>query len=238
MKRWLTIILIAGLMVVSATGCSKKETPETAQPPAQNSQSQSQTQPGTDLGTLMKSAAAVKQMSFDSVMTMTSNNTTTTSAGKIYISDTKMRMETEMNGMKSITISKSPSEIYIYNPDTKTAMKLTSSTDDSAEIPTEWAQASGDTSRYKIIGEEKKDGFDCVVVQYTDPANAAVTSKMWVRKDNGLPVRVEAKTSDGTIVSEYKNYNLGTQDASLFELPAGTQIVSFPTNPNLPNLPH
>jgi len=61
--------------------------------------------------------------------------------------------------------------------------------------------------------------------------------KMWLRKDDGLPVRVEAASSDGTFVTEYKNYDLGAQDARLFELPAGTQIVTIPTGPNMPKLP-
>lgn len=234
MRKWLTVLLITGLMVAGLTGCGKKQVTETPQAPSASQPAQTQT--GTDLNSIMKSAAAVKEVSFDTIMTITSNNQTTTSTGKMYISDTKMRMETEMNGMKSITISKSPNEVYIYNPTTKTAMKMTGS-EETAEAPNEWAQKSSDTTRYKIVGEEKKDGFECVIVQYTDPANPTFTSKSWVRKDNGLPVRVEAQSNEGTFVNEYKNYNLGPQDPGLFELPAGTQIVTMPTVPNMPKLP-
>lgn len=234
MRRWLTVLLIAGLLAVGLTGCGKKQATETPQAPPASQPSQTQT--GTDLNSIMKSAAAVKEVSFDTVMTITSNNQTTTSTGKMYISDTKMRMETEMNGMKSITISKSLNEVYIYNPATKTAMKMTGS-EETAEAPNEWAQKSSDTTRYKIVGEEKKDGFDCVIVQYTDPANPTFTSKSWVRKDNGLPVRVEAQSSEGTFVNEYKNYNLSPQDPGLFELPAGTQVVTMPAVPNMPKMP-
>jgi len=234
--KWITVLLVVSLVAFGATGCSSKKETSENQVPVVKSQTQNQDPGGIDLGSLMKAAAGVKQMSFEMVMTMTSNNQITTSVGKMYISDAKMRMETEMNGMKSITISKSPDEVYIYNPAAKTAMKMTGS-EEIAEAPNEWAQKSSDTTRYKIIGEEKKDGFDCLIVQYTDPTNPTFSSKSWVRKDNGLPVRVEAQSSEETFVNEYKNYNLGPQDPGLFELPAGTQIVTMPTVPNMPKLP-
>lgn len=234
MRKWLAVLMMVGLMAAGLTGCGSKPPANETQTPTSTNQTQTQT--GTDLSSIMKSASGMKQMSFDTVTTLTSGGQTITSTGKFYMSDAKLRMETEMQGMKSIMITKSPGEVYIYNPTTKTAMKITSPPE-TADLPNTWAKASGDTTGYKVLGEEKKDGFDCLVVQYTDPANAAITSKMWLRKDNGLPVRVESASAEGAVVTEYKNYNLGAQDASLFELPAGTQITAMPSIPNLPNLP-
>ena len=236
MRKWLAVLMIAGLMVAGVAGCGSKSPPTETQTPPGTNQTQTQTQTGTDLSSIMKSASGMKQMSFDTVTTLTSGGQTITSSGKFYMSDAKLRMESEMQGMKSIMITKSPGEVYIYNPATKTAMKITSP-QETADLPNAWAKASGDTTGYKVLGEEKKDGFDCLVVQYTDPANAASTSKMWLRKDNGLPVRVESASPEGAVVTEYKNYNLGAQDASLFELPAGTQITAMPSVPGMPNLP-
>lgn len=230
MKKWLVVLMIAGLMAASLTGCSKQ--PATNTPaPANNTQDQSPT--GIDLSSIMKSASEVKQMSFDTVTTITNAGQTITSNGKFYISGTKMRMESEMAGMMSIIITKAPGEVYVYTPATKTAMKMTTP-QKTPDLPNKWANSSGDTTGYKVIGEEQKDGYACIVITYTDPANAANTSKMWLRKDIGLPVRVESTTADGTVVMEYKNYNLGAQADSLFELPDGTQIVTLPAMPNLP----
>jgi len=219
-------------MVAALTGCASKPatTTNTNTPAVTDTKAAG----GDDLSKLMKSAAGVKEMSFDTVMTMTGKDGSITSNGKMYISNSKVRMEMQQMGMKMITIMKSPSEIYLYNPDTKSAMKL-SAPQSKTEVPNAWAKESGDTTGYKIIGSENKDGFDCHVVQYNDPANTSSTSKMWVRKDIGMPVRVESTSPDGNLVMEYKNYNLGAQDASLFDLPAGTQITAMPALPtNLP----
>jgi len=57
-------------------------------------------------------------------------------------------------------------------------------------------------------------------------------TKMWLRKDIGMPVRVEQTTSEGPIVIEYKNYQIGPQDDSLFEIPAGVDITTLPSSPS------
>jgi outer membrane lipoprotein-sorting protein len=234
MKRWLVVLMVAGLMAASLSGCGSKQ--PTTNTPATPGTSQVPTPTGTDLSSIMKSASAVKEMSYDSVTTMTSKQGTMTSTGKFYLSNGKMRMEMVSSGVKMITIVKSATEVYLYNPATNTAMKLTTS-QNKPDLPNKWAKDSGDTTGYQVLGSESKDGYDCWVVQYTDPANASNTSKMWLRKDIGLPVRVESTTADGTVVMEYSNYNLGAQDSSLFDVPAGAQITTMPSIPNLPQLP-
>lgn len=231
MRKWLAILMTLVFMAASLVGCGSKEPPATTNPPATT-----QTQTGNDLAALMKSAGAVKNMSVDMITNMTSQGQTVTSTTKFYMSEGKMRMESEAAGVKSIMITKSPQETYVYNPETKTAMKI-SNPEEAADLPSEWIDASGDTTGYQVIAEEKMDGYDCLVVQYTDPSAATNTVKMWMRKDNGLPVRVEAKIGESSVITDYKNYNLGAPDPSLFELPAGTQIVTLPTMPGMPNLP-
>ncbi|MCX5780357.1 MAG: DUF4412 domain-containing protein [Firmicutes bacterium] len=233
MKRWLLVLLVVAMIAAGITGCSSKSPAPTNTTPPTNTQ----TQTGTDLSSIMKSASAVKQMSFDTISTITSSGQTTTSTGKFYMSNGRMRMETQTAGLSMITITTASSDMYLYNPDTKSAMKLTTP-QKSTDLPNKWAKDTGDTTGYVVIGSEQMGGYDCLVVQYTDPANASNTTKMWLRKDIGLPVRVEGKTSDGTtIVTQYQNYVLGAQPDSLFELPSGTQITTMPSIPNLPQLP-
>lgn len=235
MKKCLVVMMVAVLMLAGLTGCGTKAPVTNTNTPAPTD-NQNAAPGGSDLSKIMMSASAVKEMSYDTTTTMTTKDGTMTSTGKFYLSNGKMRMEMVTAGMKMITIVKSPSEVYLYNPSTNTAMKITAP-DNSTTTANNWAKANGDTTGYKLLGSEMKDGFDCWVVQYNDPANASTTTKMWLRKDINMPARVESTTADGTMVMLASNYVLGPQDASLFELPAGAQITIMPSVPSMPNLP-
>jgi outer membrane lipoprotein-sorting protein len=225
LKRWIVALLVLTLMLGSLAGCSsKKEDPGTptasTTPPAQ--------QTGDNrLKDIMETALQAKQMSFEMVMTMSGQGSSLNTQGKMYISGEKLRMEMEAMGMKMITITNAQGEMYLYNPDQKTAMKMTT-LQDSAELPNEWVNESGDTSNLKVVGEENKDGYDCLVVTSTEGSD---TAKMWLRKDIGMPVRIEQTTTEGPVVIEYKNYQIGPQAESLFEIPAGTTITTMPNMP-------
>ncbi|MDD3364716.1 MAG: DUF4412 domain-containing protein [Syntrophomonas sp.] len=226
MKKWLTVLLVSLFMVscLSLAGCSKDKP---ANAPATTDQSQKKdgdiqnSSTGNELQDIMKSASKINEVSFDMINTMTNQGQTLTNNAKMWVSNDKLRIETETEGMKSVTIKNSKGEICIYNPDTKTAMKMPSVKNEN-DLPNKWAKE--DTSKMKIVGQEKMDGYDCVVVTVTE---AADTSKMWLRKDIGMPVRVESKTSEGSMVIQYKNYKVGAQADNLFELPADAQVVSM-----------
>ncbi len=233
MKKWIAIVLAGVFLMAAVVGCGSKEpaanTPAGTQTPAQT-QTETKPEGNSELSSIMKAASQVKGMSFDMVMTMsTSDNQSIVSNGKMYVQEEKVRMEMESMGMKTITLAKTPEEIYIYIPATNSAMKMTTP-QEGTEPPNSWARESGDTTGMTVVGEEKKDGYDCLVVTEADDTD----TKMWIRKDIGMPVRMESKTDEGTIVIEYKNYNLAAQPDNLFELPAGTQITSMPALPNVP----
>ena len=233
MKKWVAILLMVGLMAVGLIGCGSKDQPANAPAPA-DKQTETQSQSGNDLSSIMKKASQAKQMSFDMVMTMSgSDKNSVTSKGKMYVSDQKLRMELETMGMKMITISNDQKEFYLYNPDEKTALKMTAPPE-SADVPNEWAREDGDVSGFTVVGEEKKDGYDCVVVTFTEDG---AESKMWIRKDIGMPVRSEVTSAEGTMVVEYKNYNMGAQPGNLFEIPAGTEITTMPSMPDMSQIP-
>ncbi|MEA4924916.1 MAG: DUF4412 domain-containing protein [Syntrophomonadaceae bacterium] len=220
MKKWLVLMILSIFVAASLVGCGSRPTTTTTTD-APTTTDNKAAGSGDDLSQLMKSAAGVKEMSFDMVATVNSKSGSMSSNGKMYMSNGKVHMEMEQAGMKMVTIIKSQSEIYLYNPDSKIAMK-TSAPQNQVELPNQWAKADGDVSGLKVIGNENKDGFECLVITTGDNA------KMWIRKDIGMPVRVESPSNDGSVVIEYKNFNLGSQDASLFELPAGTQITDMP----------
>ena len=75
------------------------------------------------------------------------------------------------------------------------------------------------------LGTDTIDGKLCDVYQYTFEGASA---KQWVWKEKSFPIRMESTTSSGTMIMEYKNIVFGTLSDSLFQLPAGVQIMQFP----------
>lgn len=145
----------------------------------------------------------------------------------------KMRMEMEAEGQNMVWIADGDlGTAVMYNPDDKTGMKFP------------FDQFRGQTSQFqspeglitkdpdgKIVGEETIDGKPCVVYEYKDGDG---TGKAWIWKDNGFPLKVEAKTSEGTTVVEYKNVKAGGVDDSLFEIPADLELMDFGNLPGMP----
>lgn len=226
MKKRIVILMVLALMMGSLAGCADKKAADNTPATAGTSQGESA---DSALDKLMKTAAQTKQMSFDMVMTMDGGGTAVKNTGKIYISDKKSRMEMEALGMKMITIINAQGECYLYNPEDKTAMKM-NVPQDPMDLPNAWAAEDSDISKLQVVGEEKKDGFDCLVITTTEDGEGA---KMWLRKDIGMPVRIEQTTPQGTAAIEYKNYNIGAQPDSLFEIPAGTTITTMPAMPDI-----
>jgi outer membrane lipoprotein-sorting protein len=99
------------------------------------------------------------------------------------------------------------------------------------ELPNEWSDQE-DLANYKIIGHEKMNGYDCVVVNVS--GDDGTVSKMWLMEDQGMPVKMEAESAEGKIVIEYKNYNIGKQADDLFQLPTDAQVMDMSQLPNIP----
>jgi len=51
---------------------------------------------------------------------------------------------------------------------------------------------------------------------------------MWLWTRHGWPIRTETVTAKGTSVVELKNIDFGNIPDSMFELPAGVQIMELP----------
>lgn len=229
MKKWVAVFLMMGLTVGGILGCGGNEPASTNSAGTAEETAGTQSAGSGDLSSLMQKASQTKQMSFDMVMTVDApDGKSISSNGKMYVNDKKLRMELETTGVKMVTIVNASGEVYLYNPEGNTALKMTTP-QKGAESPNAWAEKNGDTTGFTVIGEEKKDGFDCLVVTISDDSG----TKMWLRKDVGLPVRVEETTSEGSVVIEYKNYDFNNQPDSLFEIPAGAQITTMPGS--LPN---
>ncbi len=75
------------------------------------------------------------------------------------------------------------------------------------------------------LGTDTVDGKLCDVYQYT---LEGATAKVWVWKEKSFPIKMETTTSGTTTTIEYQNIVFGTLSDSLFQLPAGVQIMQLP----------
>lgn len=240
MKRLVLLVLFVFTCMV-AIGCDKLPTskgtpavPSTTQDvrsTTQDNQSTSQQASGeVTLEQLMQAARNVPGMSYEMITTVTTPAGTRVSSELIWASGKKARMEMDAMGQKFITISTAAGDVYEYNPTTNSATKYTvSQTQQEGQVSYDWANQ--DPVKYKIIGKETLDGQACTVVTMIGGDNQG-ENKMWIRNDIGMPVRMEMTKNSGNnavkMVMENKNFKIGPQPDSLFELPAGVTVSTMP----------
>jgi hypothetical protein len=148
--------------------------------------------------------------------------------GKIHVKGKKMRMEMDVQGMKSIVIiDMDTGTMTTVMPAQKMYMQISATK--------ELAQWSGKEEDYekigavrKKMGEEKVNGQDCekYLITYKD----AVMGKMyqWFSAKLEWPVKIAAETPQGKMTYELKNIKEGEVDDSVFEIPAGYQKMEIP----------
>ena len=125
-----------------------------------------------------------------------------------------------MQGITTVSIiDQDAKTMYTYMPAQNMAMKTSL---DQAQEPAAAEAASMADYNPKTVGTESIDGKTCLVVEYTAEQT---TTKMWIWKDRGLPVKMEMTATEGKTTIEYKNYDFSDIPDSMFELPSGVQII-------------
>jgi len=154
-----------------------------------------------------------------------------TVTGKQYYGlNGKIRQEMTAQGMTSIMISRQDKKVaWILMPDQK--MYMESSLEESAK-------KSGTTNvndcdvDMTAQGDETVNGVKATKykVSMSCPDKANYDGNMWVTKE-GIMVKMDAVAGQGSqqmrIKMDLKNLKIGTQDAGLFEIPAGYQKFSM-----------
>ena len=146
---------------------------------------------------------------------------------KMWREGGKMRMEGAFEGKSMVYLVDADKQLaYMYFPAENTAMEIDLSNAQEAvgESPSE---QSGSVMNYNpvTLGSETLDGKSCSVIEYSAETEKV---KMWVWTKYGLPIRTETTTEKGTSVVELKNIDFGSISDSMFELPAGVQIMEVP----------
>jgi hypothetical protein len=116
--------------------------------------------------------------------------------------------------------------MYMYYPAQNMAMKVTYKPTDSA------VDEAGSVLEYHpvVVGHETIDGKACVVIDYTVEGT---TTRMWVWQQYGFPIRIVSTTPQGTVTINYSNIDFGNIDDSMFVLPTGVTVQTFPSMPGM-----
>jgi outer membrane lipoprotein-sorting protein len=157
--------------------------------------------------------------------------TITTKAGmtlqlKSYVDGDKMRSEMTMNGMDMATIvRKDKQKIYQVMVSQKMVMELPYDPD---KFKGSTAASFGPEGKFELVGPDIVDGVACMKYKVTSDKNKQIFY-FWLDAARKAPVEMAAE--DGSFTAKWKNFKTGPQDASLFELPAGYQVMAMPAMP-------
>jgi hypothetical protein len=168
---------------------------------------------------------------FSAEMTITTQNGTSVKQ-KIFTDDGKVRVEMDMQGSPMISILR-PDQQKVYT--VMEAQKMTMVMPfDATKMKSQMALATGMDHAYVNLGPETVDGVACTKYQFTSDDKKSYD--VWVDNAKKTPVKMDA--ADHSFTLTFKNYQPGPQDPSLFEPPAGYQMLNMPgLPPNAATLP-
>jgi hypothetical protein len=163
--------------------------------------------------------AIFKPFSADQVHTTRKKTTT----GKVYAIENAMRSDAEDKGKKSISIIRFDRKVmWVLMPEQKMYLEM------PWGDPAEWAVAAkGAQVQREPLGPEQVGAFHCDKSRVTATYQGLTGTYIeWAAKElDGFVLK--RQDEKGSWSTEYKNVQLGAQDPSLFELPAGYQKMSM-----------
>ncbi len=137
-----------------------------------------------------------------------------------------------MGGMPQVTIMRPDlGKLIMYMPQMNMAMEMALDGNPQTGLPS-------DSAGPKPVAVGREDvGGESVTKYRTEVDNGTgtpFTVLSWVT-DDGIVMRTEGSGPEGTFVMYLKALSRGPQDAALFEIPAGAQVM--PANPAMFKLP-
>ena len=147
--------------------------------------------------------------------------------GKIYVKGKKSRVDMNMMGQQTRTISRLDKQtVWIVQPNQGFYMEMPINPG-SPELIGDDAELKKYASKKKV-GSETVNGHKCdkYEIIYHDPNLGKMTT--WVSKKLNFPVKIIQKGPQGESTVEYRNIQTGNVKDSLFELPPGLQKMEMP----------
>jgi outer membrane lipoprotein-sorting protein len=222
----IAIIVVAVIAVLIVQKIQKSESPmeksETAKITNEIEKKETPIQESAEektLGEVLGQGAEIPSVKYEMVTSQPGEPSMTQ---KVWFKKDKIRTEMTVEGQTAILIANlAEGTIYQYMPSQNMAIKMQSDT----KVPEAPTESVKEIEKYKptIVGTEKIDGKDCLVVEYnTEGTNI----KSWIWKEKGFPLKMEMATTTGKTVIEYKNVEFVDIPDSMFELPAGVNIIT------------
>lgn len=222
MRKVLVVLFLLILAVsISLSGCGSKEA-DLPEPAANGDSAPEETE--ENLADIILRGKQVQSMSYEYVLTMPGANM----EGKVWLQGNKMKSEMILEGLTVITIfDGDDGAVYTYYPGENQAMKIQGEkSEQMADSPLDYTE-SVDVDIAVIAESVTLDGVRCKVVTMPGEGDEG-TTKMWIREDYGIPVRIETSLPEGgNMVMEYKNIKIEPLPAGTFQLPAGVEIMDL-----------
>ncbi len=221
-KAWIIFLMVAfmamSLFVAGCGGSKPSQTPSSS-PAGQPAEQKQET-----VADLFAKGKKISGMSYDYSMKGKEEQAMT---GKMWISGKKIKSEMTIENNKMSTIIDGEAKVaYMYNPAEKSAIKIPLDQAKTADTPDKFTN-DADAAKVKVLETTTYEGVKCRVLMITDE-KTKVQTKMWVREDYGVPMRVEVIEEDRTkMVMEYKNMKFGPISADEFQLPAGVEVTDM-----------
>jgi len=225
MKKRIAWLLMSCLVVLSLilASCAKPAptTPTTPTVPTIPTTPAPRRPSGETLDRILPRLAYVTSLKYDLLMTAPGAPTVTQT---VWVKKNKMRMETTQQEQTAIILIDIDAQImYTYIPEQNMAMKMNFAQAPKSTIIEE--TKSIQDYNPTVVGTESIGTKICLVVEYT--AEGA-TTKVWLWEEHGIPLREEVTTTAGTTTLEYTKIDFSVIPDSMFELPAGVQIIEQP----------
>lgn len=213
MKKMM-ILLAAVFLTLSLTACGGTDKQSTASTPSPAKQE--------SIANLFSKGKNLPGLTYDYVMTLKDGPGMT---GKVWVSGKKMKTETLMEKQQMITfIDSEANVIYNYMPAQTMLIKVPLDPGKADKSPDQYAK-SLDTTKVKLLESVVYDGVKCKVVITEDQASQ---TKLWVREDYGIPMKVESSEAGRvTMRTDYKNIKVGPVPPETFALPTGVSVTDM-----------
>jgi hypothetical protein len=150
--------------------------------------------------------------------------------GKIYVKANKSRVDMDMMGQQTRTISRLDKKtVWVVHPNQGFYMEMPVNPG-SPELLRDDAELQKYASKKKV-GTETVNGHKCdkYEIVYHDASLGKMTT--WISKKLNFPIKVLQKGPQGESTVEYRNIKTGNVPDSLFELPPGLQKMQMPMMP-------
>jgi hypothetical protein len=149
---------------------------------------------------------------------------------KTFVDGDKMRSNVTMKGMAMSTIvRKDKKKIYQVMEAQKMVMEM--DYDEAKFMKSRTAGAFGPSGKFEVIGPDTVDGIACTKYKVISD-DQKKTFFFWIDATKKVPVQMT--DAEGTFTAKWKNYKVGPQDPSLFELPEGYTVMPMPVMPEMP----